>query len=82
MNSQAGAKNIVSSKATNVLVLGDGNWNTARNSIRGLPKDWKQMPADLWFWRHMGGANYAFADGHVKWLKPENIVAGAATFTP
>lgn len=23
--------------------------------------------------RHLGGANYAFADGHVKWLKPDSI---------
>ncbi len=23
--------------------------------------------------RHQGGANYAFADGHVKWFKPEQI---------
>ena len=25
--------------------------------------------------RHSGGANYAFADGHVKWLKPEQLSA-------
>ena len=23
--------------------------------------------------RHMGGANFAFADGHVKWLRAEAI---------
>lgn len=27
--------------------------------------------------RHSGGANYAFADGHVKWLKPEHLYPGA-----
>jgi prepilin-type processing-associated H-X9-DG protein len=25
--------------------------------------------------RHNGGANYAFADGHAKWQKPEQAVA-------
>lgn len=29
-----------------------------------------QVPAAL---RHHGGANYAFADGHAKWLKPEQL---------
>ena len=27
--------------------------------------------------RHLGGANYLFVDGHVKWIKPEKV-AGAA----
>ena len=26
--------------------------------------------------RHLEGANYAFADGHVKWLKPEKLTFG------
>lgn len=26
-------------------------------------------------YRHLEGANYAFADGHVKWLKPELVLA-------
>jgi len=25
-------------------------------------------------WRHNGGANFAFADGHVKWQKPDSIL--------
>ncbi len=29
-----------------------------------------QVPAAI---RHHGGANYAFANGHVKWLKPEQL---------
>jgi len=28
--------------------------------------------------RHLEGANYAFADGHVKWLKAERIATGAS----
>ena len=27
--------------------------------------------------RHLEGANYSFADGHVKWLKPEKITNGS-----
>jgi prepilin-type N-terminal cleavage/methylation domain-containing protein/prepilin-type processing-associated H-X9-DG protein len=26
--------------------------------------------------RHLEGANYSFADGHVKWFRPENIASG------
>jgi prepilin-type N-terminal cleavage/methylation domain-containing protein/prepilin-type processing-associated H-X9-DG protein len=31
------------------------------------------VPTDAWALRHNGGANYAFADGHAKWLKPDQI---------
>ena len=49
-----------------------------------LPPTWlhdAQSPAT----RHLGGAYYAFADGHVKWLKPRDITldkpsAGKPTF--
>ncbi|MBW3637955.1 MAG: DUF1559 domain-containing protein, partial [Armatimonadetes bacterium] len=34
-------------------------------------------------WRHMQGANYAFADGHVKWLKgPDKVIGGIITGEP
>jgi prepilin-type processing-associated H-X9-DG protein len=34
--------------------------------------------------RHLEGANYSFADGHVKWYKPEKITCGdpAASSSP
>ena len=36
--------------------------------------------------RHLDGANYAFADGHVKWLKPDKInpptIATGYSFSP
>jgi prepilin-type N-terminal cleavage/methylation domain-containing protein/prepilin-type processing-associated H-X9-DG protein len=32
--------------------------------------------------RHFAGANYAFVDGHVKWLKPDSISAGLAAPSP
>jgi len=56
--------------AAQLLLLGDGDGgyqnSNARYAISALPKSWlttKGSPAQ----RHFGGANYAFADGHVKW---------------
>ncbi len=31
--------------------------------------------------RHLDGANYAFADGHVKWYKPERLFGAATPFS-
>ncbi len=57
------------------ILLGEGTDNGATNShLSELPLDWKSdenSPAQ----RHLGGANYAFVDGHVKWFKPEKISA-------
>lgn len=43
---------------------------------------WENLRPD----RHLGGANYAYVDGHVKWLKMETVdharLNGAATATP
>ena len=59
-----------------VIILGDGDGNspesTASYAINKLPASWLQS-SDSPAKRHLGGANYAFADGHVKWLKPEDI---------
>ncbi len=56
--------------------LGDGNdgadLTDGRYNRNSLPLSWLQnsgSPAR----RHVDGANYAFADGHVKWYKPEHI---------
>lgn len=64
-----------------LIMLGDGDGHgNANYAIRGLPADWQNAPGtkgwdgnieSLWFERHLGGANYAFTDGHVKWLLPE-----------
>jgi prepilin-type processing-associated H-X9-DG protein len=60
------------------FLLGDGNDGTekcdARYALSRLPGAWRTnsgSPAQ----RHLGGANYAFADGHVKWLPPEKVTA-------
>jgi prepilin-type processing-associated H-X9-DG protein len=31
---------------------------------------------------HMGGWNYLFADGHVKWLRPERTITTAGVTYP
>ena len=58
------------------LMLGDGNDGTdatnARYSLKQLPAAWR-TDANSPAMRHYEGANYAFADGHVKWFKPEKI---------
>jgi prepilin-type processing-associated H-X9-DG protein len=68
-------------KSPTLIMLGDGEGrSTARYSLRGFPANWRDSPREKvrsgtqppWFERHLGGANYAFADGHVKWLRPED----------
>ena len=55
------------------ITSGDGadDANTTSN-LSQIPANWRadeNSPA----WRHLGGANYLFIDGHVKSFKPEEI---------
>ncbi|MBV9867962.1 MAG: DUF1559 domain-containing protein [Abitibacteriaceae bacterium] len=59
------------------VLLGDGNSSDARNGVYDLPPHWYSINGGPIHsddkspvYRHLGGANYAFADGHVKWLRP------------
>lgn len=66
------------------LISGDGDTGDARNSISHLPQLWRNDEKSPAF-RHRKGANYAFADGHVKYLKPQQVTTqspatGAPTF--
>ncbi len=58
-----------------ILLNGEGNDGTdpanARYSLSELPIAWHK--ADAPAMRHGEGANYSYADGHVKWFKPEKI---------
>lgn len=61
-----------------VFLLGDGatgqDQADGRYSFKTLPAQWSANPLSP-LHRHRGGANYLFADGHVKWL----AVAGLAS---
>lgn len=58
---------------SNTIMLGDGNDGAdvadATYNLASLPPSWVTDPSKPAF-RHLDGANYAFADGHVRWLKP------------
>lgn len=59
-----------------LIMLGDGDGaspeSTASYALNRLPSSWLQLPVPP-MTRHLGGANYAFADGHTKWLKPNQV---------
>lgn len=66
------------------LLFGEGESGNAQYALSHLPIQWRNTetsPAK----RHSEGANYAFADGHVRWLKPQQVTmkkpaAGNPTF--
>lgn len=61
------------------LLSGDGEPSDDPNiSIQLLPPRWianANSPAR----RHLDGANYGFADGHVKWFKAEKMATFAGS---
>lgn len=62
--------------AASTILLGEGNdgqeLTDARYVKYSLAPDWYKDEEKPSF-RHLGGANYAFVDGHVKWTRPETI---------
>ena len=62
-------------ETTSSFLAGDGEPSDNPNvSLQLLPPLWASKagsPAR----RHLEGANYAFVDGHVKWLKPQSVTA-------
>ena len=80
MNSAGDALNLKLLAAPALTILSgegnDGNQRTdARYNLRVLPTDWRDYIVDVDnpSRRHYGLANYLFADGHVKMLRPEQV---------
>lgn len=61
------------------FLAGDGNDGTekcdGRYAMTSLPIAWRKT-ANSPALRHRDGANYLFADGHVKWLTPDRVLDG------
>lgn len=52
------------------VAMGDGASSNARYHLWGIPRSWMGNTASP-LYRHVEGANYAFVDGHTKWLRPK-----------
>ena len=55
-----------------IVAFGEGANGDARYCLSHLPMQWREAPNSP-ARRHSQGANYAFADEHVRWLKPAQI---------
>jgi len=80
----AGLQDKTLKNVDHLIMLGDGDGgspeSTASYAISQIPLSWLQS-SDSPLKRHLGGANYAFADGHVKWLKPDEILQLHSLYT-
>ena len=67
----AGISKLASPQQT--ILFGEGYDNSGTNAhLLELPFDWKsdEQPVSQ---RHSNGANYAFSDGHIQWVRARNI---------
>ncbi len=74
---------------TVTIFCGDGDAKAAGYSKPSADPDYGDWESNAEYaMRHLGGADYAFADGHVKWLHPNSVSltalpnAGKSTFMP
>jgi prepilin-type processing-associated H-X9-DG protein len=67
--------------AARTIAMGEGWDNAARDTaLSDLPASWLTNP-NAPLWRHRKGANYAFADGHVKWYRATSAAKWQRTRT-
>jgi prepilin-type processing-associated H-X9-DG protein len=68
-----GARQSTLNKPKTLILLGDGQDDAPLDvTLSSLPEAWRReenSPSH----RHLSGANYGFADGHVKFLRPERV---------
>ena len=70
--------------AAQTVMFGEGTSSDARYAKLQLPQKWidePTSPARLHYQHKsatINGANYAFADGHVKWLPPQDVSTAPA----
>jgi prepilin-type N-terminal cleavage/methylation domain-containing protein/prepilin-type processing-associated H-X9-DG protein len=79
-------ESVLNSSALTVL-MGDGDKADTRGNVinagldnyavTDVPADDNKDPGP--FRRHLSGSNYGFADGHVKWLRPEKVTNSATS---
>jgi prepilin-type N-terminal cleavage/methylation domain-containing protein/prepilin-type processing-associated H-X9-DG protein len=72
-NLGAGASDASVQSPANVVLNGDGN-GASGQSVSDYNRD--RPDPNHGSLRHFDGANYGFADGHVKWFKPERVLPG------
>ena len=89
MNSRASALKMEFNWESRTILMGDGDGrdgsSTARYSKSGPPTNQYDGSEPAWPERHLGGANYSFMDGHVKWLRRNELAArtdDGYTFSP
>jgi prepilin-type processing-associated H-X9-DG protein len=83
-NNIAGLQDKKLKDVEHLIMLGDGDGgspeSTASYAISRFPSSWLQS-SESPIKRHLEGANYEFADGHLKWLKPDVILQVHSSYT-
>ncbi|MBV9865380.1 MAG: DUF1559 domain-containing protein [Abitibacteriaceae bacterium] len=69
-------KEVVAISPSSTVLNGDGD-GSGLSSAANYNTDHVNGGVGASGTRHFDGADYSFVDGHVKWLKPENVLSGS-----